>query len=167
MGNELDTYVARFQNLPGYNLHSIVSEGMASAPWYQVDMKGLCAELVVNELTLPEQLGVISAEIQKWGRLTALAKRVWELNERLYRAWRSKFILTVIDPPEKAKDWKKPTEAVLEAMYRIDPQYHVYQIKIEEAEEAYNSTEAVLQAFRAKKDVLLGMRKRYHEDGAA
>ena len=167
MSNELDVYVSRFQNIPGVNIRAVVKDGQDSAAWYEVKMSDVVADLVVNELTIPSQLMTVSAEIQKWGRLSALTKRVWELEERKYRAWRSEFSLSVMNPATKDKDWKKPTGDTIECMYRVQPEYHSKQAAVEQAEEVFNTAEAILQAFRAKKDVLITMRRRYHEDGAA
>ena len=129
-------------------------------------MSAVVGDLVVNELTIPAQLATVTAEIQKWGRFAALTKRVWELEERRYRAWRSEFQLHAIDPEGKPKEWKKPTADTVESMYRTQPEYHRLQARVERAEEAYNTVEATLQAFRAKKDVLIALKRRYHEDGA-
>lgn len=167
MDNTLDTYIARFQNIPGVNIHAITADGQRAVPWYEIQMPTVIADLVVNELTIPMQLERVTAEIQKWGRLSALTKRVWEVEERIYRAWRSEFQLKVIDPTDKPKEWKKPTEATVEAMYRTQPEYHRLQAHVERAEEAYNTVEATLNAFRAKKDVLIALKRRYHEDGAS
>lgn len=166
MDNTLDAYIARFQNLPSINLYAIADEGQNAVPWYEVQMHAVAADLVVNELTIPSQLVVVTAEIQKWGRFSALAKRVWELEERRYRSWRSEFYLAAVDPADKPKDWKKPTEAGLEAMYRTQPDYHRLQARVERAEEAFNTVDGILQGFRAKKDVLIALKRRYHEDGA-
>lgn len=165
--NTLDQFIARFQNIPGINIHAIGEDGQAAVPWYEVSMSAVVTDLVVNELTIPAQLATITAEIQKWGRFSALTKRVWELEERRYRAWRSEFMLHAIDPADKPEGWKKPSEGALESMYRTQPEYHRLQAKVERAEEAYNTADSTLQAFRAKKDVLIAMKRRYHEDGAA
>jgi len=164
MDNILDTYVARFQNIPSFNIHALAEDGVNAVPWYEVTTE-IVKDLVINELTIPAQVATIAADIQKWGRLTALAKRIWELEERGYRAWRSKFQLKAVDPEGKPKEWKKPSGDTLESMYRIEPEYHRWKTKIERAEEAYNASEGVLQAFRAKKDMLMKFSQRYREDG--
>ena len=164
MDNLLDQYIARFQNIPSFNIHVIADDGMKSVAWYEVT-SDIVRDLVVDELAIPMQVDTIAAEIQKWGRLTALAKRIWELEERSYRAWRSAFLLKALDPAGKPDGWKKPTNDAVESMYRVDPDYAVYQTRVERAEEAYNATEALLQAFRAKKDILIRFAPRYHEQG--
>ena len=149
MDNLLDQYIARFQNIPSFNIHALAEDGMKAVPWYEVTPE-IVRDLVINELTIPAQVDTIAAEIQKWGRLAALAKRIWELEERAYRAWRSEFMLRTLDPKGKPEGWKKPTNEAAEAMYRVDPEYAKYQVHAERAEEAYNATEALLQDFRAK-----------------
>ena len=164
MDNLFDQYIARFQNIPSFNIHALAEDGMTAVPWYSVTPE-IVRDLVINELAIPAQVDVIAAEIQKWGRLSALAKRVWELEERRYRAWRSAFLLRALDPVSKPEGWKKPTTDAVEAMYRVDPEYAKHQVQVERAEEAYNATEALLQAFRAKKDMLMRFAPRYHEQG--
>jgi len=164
MDNLLDQYIARFQNIPSFNIHALAEDGMKAVPWYEVTPE-IVRDLVINELAIPLQVDVIAAEIQKWGRLAALAKRVWELEERSYRAWRSEFMLRTLDPKGKPEGWKKPANEAAESMYRVDPDYAKYQVRVERAEEAYNATEALLQAFRAKKDMLMRFAPRYHDQG--
>jgi len=162
----LDAYIARFQNLPPINIYSISKDGQTASPWYEVPMPAVAVDLVVDELTMMNQMAIVTTEIQKWGRLAALCKRVWELEERKYREWRSGFQLAAIDPTTKPKGWKAPTIATLDSMYRVDPEYHRLYAAVERAEEAYNAVDSTLWAFRAKKDVLIAMKRRYHEDGA-
>jgi len=164
MDNLFDQYIARFQNIPSFNIHALTEDGMKSVAWYEVTSE-IVRDLVINELAIPAQVDVIAAEIQKWGRLAALAKRIWELEERRYRAWRSAFMLTVLDPVGKPDGWKKPTTDAIESMYRVAPAYADYQAAVERAEEAYNATESLLQAFRAKKDMLMRFAPRYHDQG--
>lgn len=164
MDNLLDQYIARFQNIPSFNIHALGADGLQAVPWYEVTAE-IVRDLVINELTIPMQVATIAADIQKWGRLAALAKRIWELEERAYRSWRSASMLKSLDPTDKPDGWKKPTTDAVEAMYRADPDYAKYQVRVERAEEAYNATEALLQAFRAKKDMLIRFAPRYHEQG--
>jgi hypothetical protein len=164
MDNILDQYIARFQNIPSFNIHALAEDGMKSVPWYEVTPE-IVRDLVINELTIPVQVDTIAAEIQKWGRLSALAKRIWELEERGYRAWRSAYMLKAFNPEGKPEGWKKPSTDTVEAQYRVDADYAKWQVRVERSEEAYNATEALLQAFRAKKDMLMRFAPRYHEQG--
>lgn len=160
----LDQYIARYQNLPPFNINALAEDGMTAVPWYEVTQE-IVRDLVINELAIPAQVDTIAADIQKWGRLSALAKRVWELEERNYRAWRSRFMLKAVDPAGKPEGWKKPSNETVEAMYRTDTEYAKWQMRVERSEEAFNATEGVLQAFRAKKDMLMRFAPRYRDDG--
>lgn len=163
MSNMLDAYVARFQNLPPFNIHAIVERGMATEPWYEVKASDVLKELVLDHLNVATQVSVVTAQIQKWGRLESLARRVWQVAERRYRAWRSRFYLESL---EKKEDGKKPTQAVIEARYRSHPEYQELQAEIERAEEAYNSAHALLDAFKAQKAMLQNYAYRPRDGGA-
>lgn len=163
---ELDAYIARLQHLPSFNIHAITQDGLNSVPWYEVGPE-VFRELVIDELTAPTQAARVASEIQQWGRLSALARRVWQLEERSYRAWRSAFLLTAMDPGDKPDGWKRPTKDQMDAAYRTEPKYHEFQVRIERAEEAYNASEAMVQALRAKKDALIRFASTWHDAGAA
>ena len=161
-----DAYVARLQNMPSWNIHGIDADGQKTFPWFQVP-NDIYRDLVVNELTAQDQAMKIGAEIQKWGRLAALARRVWQIAERDYRAWRSAFLLREMNPEGKPAGWKKPTKDQVEAAYRVDPEYHVQQAEVERAEEAYHATERMVDAMRAKKDALIRFAPVWRDSGAA
>jgi hypothetical protein len=161
----LDQYVARLQKLSSFNVYAINAEG-GVVPWYEVT-GAIVKDLVLDEVTLAQQVQTIGAQITHWGRLAAQCKRVWEVEEREYRRWRDYFILKMIEPPanpEAAKGWKKPTESVIEATYRTDPQYAKFNVAIERAEEAYNAALAVQDGFKAKKDMLMRYVVRYRDE---
>lgn len=163
--NILDQFIARLQNLHPFNIYAIQADGGVQ-PWYEVT--GLIVkDLVLDEVTLGQQVQTIAAQITHWGRLAAQAKRVWEIEERNYRRWRDYCFLKAIEAPtepEAAKGWKKPTEAAIEASYRTDPEYVKHQSKIERAEEAYNAAIAVQEGFKAKKDMLVRYVVRYRDE---
>lgn len=161
----LDQYIHRVQNIPSWNIHSISDDGMHANPWFEVTCDQAVRDLVLDEMRLHEQVSTVTGEIQKWGRLSALARRAWEVEERAYRTWRSAYMLQKMDPEEKTKGWKRPTKEQLEAMYRMEPAYHQLQARIERAEEAFHATEVMLEAMRAKKDMLLKFAYRRRDDG--
>lgn len=162
---ELDAYLARMQNMPSWNIHALSGDGQTALPWYEVGPE-VYRELVIDELNAPAQAAVLSSEIQKWGRLSALARRVWQVEERQYRAWRSAYYVQALDPDDKPDGWKKPTEKQIEASYRIEPEYHTWQERIERAEEAYNATDMMVHALKAKKDALMRFASKWHDAGA-
>ena len=161
----LDQFINRLQNLHPFNINAIMDNGSVK-PWYEVT--GLIVkDLVIDEVALAQQVQTIAAQITHWGRLAALAKRVWEIEERDYRRWRDYQFLKMIEPPveeDAAKKWKKPTEAAIEATYRTDPGYVKWQSRIERAEEAYNGAVAVQDGFKAKKDMLMRYVVRYRDE---
>lgn len=148
----LDRIIARLQNLPPFNVYQVKPDGTVS-PWYEVT-GAIVLDLAIREEILHQQVSAIGAQIGHWGRLAAVAKRVWEVEERGYRQWRDRVILEVITPPAGDEKWKKPTEAVIEATYRSRPDYAVWQEKIERAEESYNAAAAILDGFKAQREML-------------
>jgi len=163
----LDQLVQRLQNTPAWNIHAIDEATDTDKPWYKVTGQ-IAKELVIVEAKLEEQVASIAAQIQHWGRLESQARRVWAMTDRKYRMWRDQKILELLEPPSTAaaKDWKKPTEKALEAGYRADAQYAVWQQRIERSEESYNATHAVLEGWRAQKDMLSLAVYRRRDDAA-
>lgn len=156
----LDQYVNRLQNLPSFNIFKIARDGVVE-PWYEVPALAVARELVIQEENLAFQVSAVPAQIMQWGRLEAQARRVWAVEERNFRIWRDKLILDLVTPPPPKKgakadanEWKKPTEKVLEAACREHPEYAEWQNRVERAEEAYNAAHAILEGFRAKRDML-------------
>lgn len=166
MSTELDQYLSRFQNLPTFNIYSVAPDGLTVEPWYEVGGDALISELVIDELNLHEAVATITAQIQKWGRLAAQARRVWEIEERKLRSWKAKFYLAMVKAAAQAGE-KKPTEGYITSSYQADPEYDRMYAAIERAEEACNSAEAVLSAYRAKKDMLQKFVRRSMDSGAA
>lgn len=158
----LDQYVARFENMPKFTIQAFNEAGTEATDWYEIIPKAIVADLVINEMNVGTQAQTITAEIQKWGRFVSLTRRVWELRERQYRVWRSQFYLDAIDKADK-----KPSDKIIEAQYRVDPEYAVKQIAVERAEEAFNATQAIYDAFKAKRDMLRVFSYRNGDTGAA
>lgn len=148
----LDQYVARLQNLEPFEIQAIEPTGEVR-PWYNVTGE-IVRDLVVYESNLSEQVQIVAGQIAHWGRLAAQAKRVWEIEERGFRRWKAAQVLAASEPPENESGWKKPSEAKIEAMYRTNEQYAVWSKRVERAEEAFNAASAILEAFRAKVQVL-------------
>lgn len=153
--NSLDQYVARLQNLEPFEIQAVAPDG-SPQPWYTVTGE-IVRELVITEHGLAEQVQAIAAQLAHWGRLAAQAKRVWEIEERGFRAWKAARVIELSDPPDnpdEAKVWKKPTEARIEAAYRTAEGYAERSARVERAEEAFNASTAIVEAFRAKAAVL-------------
>ena len=160
----LDQRIAKLQNQPTFRIKQI--KGRKVADWYAVTGAEIAAALVINDHKLGDQVMGVSAEIGFWGRMAALARRVWQMAERDYRVWRSGKYLEYLDPPEKPDGWKKPSEKAMEAMYRVDKDYGKYQEELERAEEAYNAATDIREAFKAKRDMLRATAYRARDDGS-
>lgn len=160
----LDAIIGRLQNLHPFNIYEIDPITGDIKPWYSVVAPTVLPELVIQENNLTEQIQVVSAQIAHWGRLTAQAKRIWAIAERKYRIWRDTQQLLIINTPD---DKKKPTQATIDATIRTMPEYSVHYQNIERAEEAYNAANAILDGFRAKKEMMKLAIRRDQETGAA
>lgn len=164
----LDQYVARLQNVRPFNINNISDKGEVG-PWYEVTAE-VVRDLVIQSYDLETQVQTISVQIQFWGRMEAQCKRVWQIEERNYRRWRDAQVLALSqspNDPDEAKSWKKPTEKRIEALYRQMPEYDDHWAAVERAEEAFNGAHAILEGFRAKRDMLRSFVYRSKEDGAA
>lgn len=165
----LDKIATKLANVQPFNIYAIDEAKDEAKPWYQVT-GAIAKELIINEAGIEEQVQSISAQIQHWGRLESQARRVWSMVDRKYRSWRSMLMVDAYTPPRldsaAAKTWKKPTVEAAEAAYRADPNYPIWQASIERAEEAFNSTHAVLEGWRAKQDMMKIAVWRRREDGA-
>lgn len=162
MDNRLDQIISRMQKAPSFNVHTIDPTTDSTLPDLEVGQE-VVHDLVIRESNLAEQIQLISAQIQYWGRLEARSKRVWEIEDRKYRMWRDTIILTHLQPT--GEKWKKPTNLEIEARYRALPEYAYWQAQLERAEEAYNSCCAITAGFRAKRDMIKYSVYRSVEDG--
>lgn len=126
----------------------------------------ILAELAVSEYKLEEQNAMNPAQVGHWGRMLAAAERSWEIAERNYRVWRSRFVMNVQSPEGKPDGWKKPSDKLAEAMYRADPQYDVHQKAVEAAKESYNACKGILDAWKEKARAINVAARRKHQDGA-
>ena len=87
----------------------------------------------------------IAAQLRFWGIAAAKMRRIVNVRERLHRKWRSRFYKEVTDPDEKPAGWKKPTEKMVEAMYRTQKIYREQHEDIERAEEALGVVTSILK----------------------
>lgn len=165
----LQQIVSRLSSVPGWNINAIREDEDRIVRWLQVEPASVVEDLVIREADLTEQVQTVAAQIQHWGRLVALCRRVMAATERKYRVWKNQQLLAQLQPPageDEAKGWKKPTQAVIEATYRTSREYAVWQQRRERLEEALNATEMVLEGWRAKKDLLRMAVIRRAEDSA-
>jgi hypothetical protein len=151
--NPLRSLAERLASIPSFNIHVLKTSGKTE-PWYEVIGKDVVESLIIDETNLHESVTAISAQLAHWGRLEAQTKRVWEVEERLYRVWRETEALEMLTPPKDDKTWKKPPEHQIDATIRTKKKYSEHQERLERAEEAYNATRLIREAFLAKRDML-------------
>ena len=161
MNPELSAIVFRLQNMQPFNIHAVAPDGSA-APWYEVTGPDIIPQLILKNDNVLEQVQTVAGNIAHWGRLAAQSKRVWEIEEREYRIWRDTLSLALLSGAEK-----KMTQAAIEQTIRSDAKYREFYARIERAEEAHAATLAILDGWRAKKDMLKAAIIRTHEDSAA
>jgi hypothetical protein len=134
-----------------------------------VEMAQVINECVIHIDGEEDQRRLVSGQVATWGWIAARAQRVYERTEALYRRWREGEFWKAKQPPEDpeaAKKWKKPTDKEAEATYRLHPEYEAWQFKIERAREAWNQCEAIVEGFKAKKDVMRRTQRRMDADEA-
>jgi len=163
---ELEQIIARLKNTPPFLINGINELTDTLEPAYTIS-SSVIDDLIVTEADLDTQISIISGQIQEWGRLRAMAQRAMVVAARHYRQWKGRKILEYITPNPADKAWKKPTEAVQEAMYRTDREYVLYQIVMERTEESYNASNMVLEGFKAKLEMLKVAAKRTFDLGMA
>lgn len=152
---EMRAVLERLASVPSFNIWAIDTKDPGKvAPWYEVDPRQVVEELSIHETDLGRDVHAISVQIMHWGRLEALAQRVWCVEERRYRIWRSGAYLALTRAPVDDAKWKKPTETAVEAAYRVDAKYAEHQTRIERAQEAYQCARLIREAFVAKREML-------------
>ncbi len=145
----LDAIIHALQNLPTFNIFAITDEVTGeTAPWYEVNGPDIADELVIRESRLAQDIMLVSVRIMEWGRLSARAQRIWEIEQRRERKWKANLIAGKVAAGEKL------TEKAMEAIYRAEPKYDEWKSRVVRAAEAVNASQAVLDGFRAKKEML-------------
>jgi len=160
--DNMDAILQRLSKVPTFTIYELLGNGEV-VPEYELPTGQVVNELMLRENDLIEQIQVIPAEIMNWGRLVARAKRIWEMEERNYRVWRDTLYLELARVPEGGK---KPSDKVIDATIRSTVEYRQWYERIESAEETYNSLLAILDGWRAKKDLVRTAVVRQHENAA-
>lgn len=143
----LDAIIHSLQNMPTFDIYAIVSDG-TPVPWMEVSGPEIAAELVIRESRLAVDVQTVSVKIMEWGRLAARCQRIVDIENRRYRTWKAKLV------EERIAAGEKLTEKAMEAIYRASPQYDEWSVRIERATEALSSCQAILDGFRAKREML-------------
>lgn len=155
----LDGVIHALQNLPSWNIYGFDSTG-TPVPWMEVMGVDVAEQLVIRESDIAFQVQTVSVQIMEWGVLAARAQRVWEVEQRLERTWKAQLLTGAMKAGEKL------TEKQQEALYRADSAYDSWKVRVERAAEAVNCTQAVLEGFRAKKEMLRAAIRPAQEQGA-
>ena len=150
--NYYDAAVQRLQNLQLFHLERL-EEGRP-VPGHDVHPSAIAPLLVINTYSVPEDISTVAIVQMEWGQHVATAQRVWEIHERMLRAWKAKRTLELKDA--KGEDGKplKLSQAAIEATYRLEPDYARYNEAVERAAEAHQRAQAVLDAVKAKVQML-------------
>ena len=145
---DLDAIVSRLQVLPSFGISGVSATGQIEFS-FNIEM-GIVVQELLSQMDVMTQAQLIPAQITNWGRLAAQAKRIWEISEREYRIWRDTLYVELATPPEGGK---KPTEKLIDSTIRKHPEYAFHYTRMETYEEVYNSCTAILDGWRAKKDM--------------
>ena len=165
MYETVESILARLLNFAPWNVYRFNTITKECEPHLEI-ASGVLYDVVIQEGNLREQVQTVSGQIAHWGRLLAQCERVWQATEHKYRVWRDGKSLDLTNPEDKPDDWKKPTQGQVDRLIRVDPEYTEWYIKQERAQEAYNATKAVYEAFKAKKDMLKAALIRSKEDSS-
>ncbi len=147
----LTQLVQKFQNMPPIQIDAIM-EGGDIHGWFTVNPSDIIPSLVISQDTMAEAAGT-AAEILYWGRLVAHCQRVWEIRQRNLRTWKAERYLSEVDLAESKKE-KKPSDKLIEAKYRVHPEYNNINHLTEKAGESFSGVQCILDAFKAKRDLL-------------
>ena len=160
--SDFDAYVQRLQNLTPFTVLHPTTDGEDVVDWFQVTQQFILPELIINQLNIPAQVDLCPAQLQTWGRYKSIAQRAVDICQRRYRVWRDGFKLMALETAERSGE-KKPTDKMLEMMYRQETEYAAHYRRIEQAEEVLNAITAVYDAFKIKANLLGAHAPMYRE----
>ncbi len=112
----------------------------------------LIPQLTINTKDLLTESAANAAMILYWGLETARARRHYDQTEAAYRSWRDRAWLR--HKGEPGPDGKFPSAEVAEKLYRSVPEYGEWQRRKIDAQEGFDCAGAVLEAFRAKGEMI-------------
>lgn len=114
---------------------------------YSADL--LIPQLTIRTKDILTEAATCPAHVLYWGLEAARAKRHFESVEAAYRSWRDRAFVNFKTGgnPESSK---VPSDALCEKQYRIAPEYGEWQRRRADAQEGSDCAQAVLEAFRAK-----------------
>lgn len=145
---QYQAYIDRLTKIFPTEVKSIGEDGDTLIQGVVVD-GNVVHDLILYPHTLDQQRTVNPSQIMWWGALLARAKRVWQIESRRLTIWKAAFRLKH-EGTESEETGKKLTKAQVEDLYRQEAEYLTLNIAVERAEEAYNTVEMAVEAFKAK-----------------
>lgn len=147
-----DPYVAALRTMRPFTVYEIGPNDELTV-WMHVEGANIIDAVVIDVHNPGPQAERVGAEIAFWTRVSSQCDRVVQVCERNYAVWKSMFRITKAREMAEAGE-KKPTQAQLEDLYRIDPGYAAINRALEEAKEAAASAQGIVAAFKAKREML-------------
>lgn len=146
-------YVKRLEQMKPFVVSEVGPDGELT-PYLEIRGEQIIPAVVISEHDLGGQVERVSAEIAWWSRLAAQCDVVVQYKERKYAIWKSRFRLDHAGD-EHPTTGKKVTLAQLEDLYRVSDEYSAINDELERVREALRSCEGVVEAFRAKRELLM------------
>jgi hypothetical protein len=152
----LDAYLSSLAALPPVTLRTLTPEGEVRV-LVEVSMQAILPRLRPSQADLRGDIDRVVPEIVHWGRMAALQKRVWLVQERALRTWKARQELAYRAQADPKAGWGqggRVNQEEVAAHYRTAPEYEAVEAAVEAAEEAYLFADVVYRAFKEKREVL-------------
>lgn len=150
--------------IPPFTVRAIDESTQAPRDWFFGGPDTVQALRCLDSTDLSRIRALIGPELVRWQRAAAASKRVWQHHDRVLREWKAAKNLELTTPPagaeveeeteaaagkkDKKKTWKAPTVAVVEATYRVAPEYRTLNVAVERAEETYSVCLGIIDAWQ-------------------
>ncbi len=154
--NQADQHIHRLQNLAPFTIQKLNAEGEPE-DWWTVEPASLVGMVILNPTTLHQSILDMGVYIMEWSRHVARAQRIWEIHERRRTVWKAAQLVEGKEKDPKAPQW------MLEAAYRQHPDYERLSANVDRAAEAHNCAQAVVDALKAKRDMMRSFVRRGHD----
>lgn len=151
-----DKHVQRLQNMSPFNIQRLDESG-EPVDWWEIEPSTLVGMVLIDEATLHQSILDLGVQVMEWARYVSWCQRICDVHERRLRVFKAKMIVA-----GKEKD-PKVAIALLEAAYRQLPEYEELSVAVDRATDAYNSTCAVVEALKAKREMLKTFARRMHD----
>lgn len=133
-----------------FTVYRVVDGGLVE--YLTVTGDSVVNEVAVSEHDLAGQLEKISTQIAWFSRLYGQTERVHAFTARQYAVYKAKRYVEI----QKGKDGEKPPPAnAIDRIIRTEPGYGVAATAMEEAGEAMTSCKGIVDALKAKKEIMI------------